>query len=106
MLRRWRTIADSYDPPRVLVGETYVLDLDDARRRSTATATSCNLAFNFPFVALPLRRRRSCATSVERDRGSSCPRTRGRCGPGGNHDNHRLRDPLGATTIPRRPAPR
>ena len=26
MLRRWRKLADGYDPNRVLIGETYVLD--------------------------------------------------------------------------------
>ena len=28
VLRRWRALADAQDPERVLVGETYVLDLD------------------------------------------------------------------------------
>src|ERR671934_219119 len=27
VLRRWRTLANSYDPPRILLGETYVLDI-------------------------------------------------------------------------------
>ena len=44
--RRWREVADSYDPPRLLVGETFVEHLDDlfpflARRLScTSTSTS------------------------------------------------------------------
>ena len=28
VLRRWRASPTSYDPPRVLVGETYVLELE------------------------------------------------------------------------------
>ena len=40
VLRRWRKLADSYDPHRVLIGETYVLDPDDVRDASTATTTS------------------------------------------------------------------
>ena len=28
VIRRWREVADSYDPPRVLVGETHVFDTD------------------------------------------------------------------------------
>ena len=31
VLRRWRTLADGYDPHRVLIGETYVLDPTAAR---------------------------------------------------------------------------
>ena len=29
MLRRWRALADGYDPERLLLGETWVLDLDE-----------------------------------------------------------------------------
>jgi alpha-glucosidase len=29
VLRRWRAIAEAYDPPRLLLGETYVFDLAD-----------------------------------------------------------------------------
>ena len=32
VLRRWRTIADRYDPRRVLLGETWVLDLESLAR--------------------------------------------------------------------------
>src|SRR5256885_17041685 len=27
VLRRWRSLANGYSPPRVLIGETYVLDI-------------------------------------------------------------------------------
>ena len=65
VLRRWREIADAYDPPRVLIGETFVLELDDARAVLRRTATSCNLAFNFLFMHAAVRRRRRCAAIVE-----------------------------------------
>ena len=26
--KRWRALAETYDPPRILVGEAYVLDID------------------------------------------------------------------------------
>ena len=53
----------SYDPPRVLIGETYVLEPRGARARSTAHGDELNLAFNFPLRARRLRRRARCATS-------------------------------------------
>ena len=53
VIRRWRAIADSYDPPRVLLGETPVDDGDDARARSTAPSRRAALAFNFPFINAP-----------------------------------------------------
>ena len=53
VLRRWRRVADPYDPPRILVGETYVLDV---RRMSAYYGTAddeLHLAFNFPFLHAP-----------------------------------------------------
>jgi alpha-glucosidase len=49
VIRRWRSLGDEYDPPRVLVGETYVLDL--AKMVSYyGEGDELNLAFNFPFM--------------------------------------------------------
>jgi alpha-glucosidase len=53
VLRRWRRIAESYDPPRVLVGETPV---DDAATLGAFYGTGLDelqLAFNFPFINAP-----------------------------------------------------
>jgi alpha-glucosidase len=53
VLRRWRRIAESYDPPRVLVGETPV---DDAAALAAFYGTDLDelqLAFNFPFINAP-----------------------------------------------------
>ncbi|MDQ3660986.1 MAG: alpha-amylase family glycosyl hydrolase, partial [Actinomycetota bacterium] len=49
VIRRWRSLSDEYDPQRVLVGETFVLDV--AKMVSYYGANDeLNLAFNFPFV--------------------------------------------------------
>jgi alpha-glucosidase len=50
VLRRWRMLADAYEPPRILLGETWVMDF---ARLATFYGTGSNqlhLAFNFPFV--------------------------------------------------------
>jgi alpha-glucosidase len=50
VLRRWRTLADSEEPRRILVGETYVLDLDQLIPFYGQGEDELNLAFNFLFV--------------------------------------------------------
>ena len=50
VLRRWRELADAAAPPRVLVGETYVLELDQLIPFYGTGEDELNLAFNFLFV--------------------------------------------------------
>ena len=50
VLRRWRAIADERDPRAILVGETYVLDLDGLMPYYGTAEDELNLAFNFLFV--------------------------------------------------------
>ena len=50
--RRLRAIADSYDPPRVLVGETFLPTIDDVIP-FYGNGDELNLAFNIPFLQLP-----------------------------------------------------
>jgi alpha-glucosidase len=50
VMRRWRALADSYDPQRLLLGETYVLDVQEMATFYGAAADELHLAFNFPFV--------------------------------------------------------
>jgi alpha-glucosidase len=50
VLRRWRSIADSYDPPRVLIGETPVDDFTTLGGYYGAGLDELHLAFNFPFI--------------------------------------------------------
>jgi alpha-glucosidase len=49
VLRRWRAVSDEEDPPRMLVGETYVLDLESLIP-FYGRNDELNLAFNFLFV--------------------------------------------------------
>ena len=49
ILRRWRRLADGYNPRRVLIGETDVQDVERLRRYSRQ-GDELHLAFNFPFL--------------------------------------------------------
>ena len=53
--RRWREVADSYDPPRLLVGETFGRALDDLFPFSDGD--QLHLDFNIPFAHAPFERR-------------------------------------------------
>src|SRR5204862_5032206 len=50
VLRRWRTIADGYDPQPILIGETWVPDLTSMMRFYGAGTDELHLALNVPFV--------------------------------------------------------
>lgn len=50
VLRSWRTLADGYEPDRVLIGETYVLDVADMATYYGSGVDELHLAFNFPFA--------------------------------------------------------
>jgi alpha-glucosidase len=54
VFRRWRAIAESYDPPRALLGETYVLDVA-ALPAFYGDADELQMAFNFVFLHEPFR---------------------------------------------------
>ena len=52
VLRRWRRVAETYDPPRLLLGETYVAS--PARLAPFyGEGDELQLAFNFPFFRAP-----------------------------------------------------
>lgn len=53
--RRWREIASSYDPERVLLGETYVFDFADLASFYGREGPELHMAFNFPFFFAELR---------------------------------------------------
>jgi alpha-glucosidase len=53
VLRRWRRIADAYDPPRILLGETPVEDFAELGRYYGTALDELQLAFNFPFINAP-----------------------------------------------------
>ena len=53
VLRGWRTLAESYDPPRILVGETPV-KVEAMVDFYGDGHNELHLAFNFPFITAPL----------------------------------------------------
>jgi alpha-glucosidase len=60
VLQSWRRLADEYDPPRILLGEAYVLDPQQLAAFYGSGDDELNLAFGFqllhaPFEAEPLR---------------------------------------------------
>ena len=54
VLRRWRGIVDEYEPERILLGETWVMELDRLARFYGNGDDELHLAFNFPFTFSPL----------------------------------------------------
>jgi alpha-glucosidase len=52
VIRRWRKLTDSYDPPPVLIGETPV-KVDALAAYYGDGADELHLAFNFPFITSP-----------------------------------------------------
>lgn len=53
VIRRWRQLAESYDPTRILVGETAVDDLEQLVEFYGNGTDELHLAFNFPFISAP-----------------------------------------------------
>jgi alpha-glucosidase len=54
VLRHWRQLADTYQPPRILLGETYVMDVR-TMGRFYGTGDELHLAFNFTYIHAPFR---------------------------------------------------
>lgn len=50
ILCEWREICETYDPPRILVGETYVYEHSQLAAFYGSGVDELNLAFNFPFI--------------------------------------------------------
>ncbi len=49
VLRRWRQVGDDYDPPRLLLGETHVFDVEQVMS-FYGSGDELQLAFNFLFL--------------------------------------------------------
>lgn len=60
--KRWRQVADSYDPPRVLLGETWEFDLFGLGDYYGRQAPELHLGFNFPFVFSELKAKELAST--------------------------------------------
>jgi alpha-glucosidase len=87
VLRRWRKLAESYDPGRVLIGETYVLQ-PEAIASFYGDDDELHLAFNFMLIHSQLKAAdvRVAIETAER----LLPASAWPVWTGGNHDNHRF----------------
>jgi len=54
VLQRWRRLVDKYEPARVLLGETWVMEIERLIRFYGSGEDELHLAFNFPFTFSPL----------------------------------------------------
>lgn len=52
VLRRWRALANTYEPPRILLGETYVTEIKSIES-FYGQGDELNLAFNFAYLHAP-----------------------------------------------------
>lgn len=88
VLRRWRALAEAEAPKRILVGETYVLDLAQLIPFYGKGEDELNLAFNFLFVHADLEagQMRAIVEGVE----EKLPATSWPVYTGSNHDAGRL----------------
>jgi alpha-glucosidase len=50
VFRRWRRLVDEYEPARVLLGETWVMEIERLARFYGSGEDELHLAFNFPFT--------------------------------------------------------
>ena len=83
VLRRWRRLADSYDEPRLLIGETPV-PLDRLAEFYGDGHDELALAFNFDFIGAPLEAR-AMREIVERTE-AALPPSAWPAWTGSNHD--------------------
>jgi alpha-glucosidase len=88
ILRDWRALAGSYEPPRVLLGEAYVLDVAAWTRYYGTGSDELNLAFNFALVhaGFEAERLRAVVAATE----DALPEGAWPCWVGSNHDAGRL----------------
>jgi alpha-glucosidase len=88
ILRDWRRLAESYEPPRVLVGEAYVLDIAAWARYYGAGCDELALAFNFALVHsdFTAEELRPIVAATE----AALPESAWPCWIGSNHDVGRL----------------
>src|SRR5919201_690398 len=84
ILRSWRTLADGYDPPRIFIGEAYVLELPRWATYYGTGSDELNLAFNFALVHSALDTERMAAIVAETE--TLLPEAAWPCWTGSNHD--------------------
>ena len=88
ILRRWRQLADSYDSPKILVGETPVDTLETLAEYYGRDSDELHLAFNFAFINAPLdaEAMRTIVEGIE----ATLPPGAWPAWTGSNHDMSRL----------------
>ncbi len=82
--RDWRRLADSFEPPRVLLGEVYVLDIPAWAGYYGSGSDELNLAFNFALVHADLDADQMRAIVAETE--AALPPDAWPCWIGSNHD--------------------
>ena len=92
VIRRWRRLADGYDEPRLLIGETPV-PLDKLAEYYGDGHDELGLAFNFDFIGAPLDAA-AMRDIVERTE-AALPPGAWPAWTGSNHDMFRFPNPLG-----------
>ena len=85
--RRWRRIAEEYDPPRLLVGETFVHDVA-TMASFYGTGDELQLCFNIPLVQRPFEL--AALREVVEDTERLIPAGSWPVWTGGNHDVSRF----------------
>ncbi len=88
ILRTWRTLAERYDPPRLLLGEAYSLDVEQWAGYFGENGDQLDLAFAFTLTHADLdaAEMRRVVAEVER----ALPADAWPCWAGSNHDIGRL----------------
>ena len=87
VIRRWRTLVDTYDEPRVLVGETPVA-VDELAAYYGSGRDELHLAFNFPFISAPFEA--SALRAVVEQTEATLPPGAWPAWTGSNHDMFRF----------------
>jgi alpha-glucosidase len=87
VIRRWRTLAESYEEPRVLVGETPV-PVDKLAEYYGDGSDELHLAFNFPFITSALEA--DAMRQVVEDTEARLPEGAWPAWTGSNHDMGRF----------------
>jgi alpha-glucosidase len=87
ILRSWRALADGYEPPRIFLGEAYVLELPAWATYYGSGGDELNLAFNFALVHSALDPELMAAVVAETE--DVLPHE-WPCWAGSNHDVGRL----------------
>jgi alpha-glucosidase len=82
--RDWRRLADAFEPPRVLLGEVYVLDIPAWAGYYGSGSDELNLAFNFALVHADLDAGQMRAIVAETE--AALPPGAWPCWIGSNHD--------------------